>query len=336
MTAISADRPLPIGPVLLPNRVLLAPMSGVSDLPFRRIAARFGAGAVISEMVACESVAVGSAEARLRAEGEGLDLHIVQLCGREPAVMAEGVKVAEAAGAAVIDINMGCPAKRVTTGLAGSALMRDPDLAMRIIDATVAAASVPVTLKMRLGWDEASLNAPELARRAEERGVQLVTVHGRTRCQFYKGRADWPAIRKAKEAVTIPVVANGDLTEPADAGTMLELSGADAVMIGRGSCGRPWVLGQTADILAGRAARPAPQGETLRELVLEHYQAILAHYGLVPGIRIARKHIGWYLDGIGGSVPAALRAAALTSADHRATERLLLDIFDLADRPVAA
>lgn len=325
--------PLHVGTVRLSNRAFLAPMSGVSDLPFRRLALRFGAGAVVSEMVACESVVLGSDEARLRAEGEGLDLHIVQLTGREPDAMAEGVKVAEAAGAAIIDINMGCPAKRVTTGYAGSALMRDLDLAVRIIDATIAAASVPVTVKMRLGWDETSLNAPELAARAEAAGARMITVHGRTRCQFYNGSADWNAIRRVKEAVSVPVVANGDLSDPEDAPEMLAASGADAVMVGRGSYGRPWIVGQVADVLAGRPARPAPQGANLRDLALEHYQAILGHYGLVPGIRIARKHLGWYLDGL-ADVPEDARRAVLTGTDHRAIERLLADLF--GRQPVAA
>jgi tRNA-dihydrouridine synthase B len=326
------DTPLHVGPVRLSNRAFLAPMSGVSDLPFRRLALRFGAGAVISEMVACESVALGSDEARLRAEGEGLDLHIVQLTGREPSAMAEGVKVAEAAGAAIIDINMGCPAKRVTTGYAGSALMRDLDLAVRIIEATIAAASVPVTVKMRLGWDENSLNAPVLAARAEAAGVRMITVHGRTRCQFYNGRADWNAIRRVKDAVSVPVVANGDLTDPKDAPAVLAASGADAVMVGRGSYGRPWVPGQVADVLAGQAIRPAPEGAALGDLVIEHYQAILGHYGLVPGIRIARKHLGWYLDGL-PAVPEDARRAVLTGTDHHAIERLLATLF--GDQPVA-
>lgn len=332
MTALL--EPFRIGRVAVANRAFLAPMSGVTDLPFRRLAARFGAGIVVSEMVACESVALGSAEARLRAEGAGLDLHVVQLAGRGPGRMAEGVRVAEAAGAAVIDINMGCPAKRVTSGYAGSALMRDLDLALRIVDATVAAASVPVTLKMRLGWDERSLNAPELARRAEAAGIAMVTVHGRTRCQFYNGAADWAAIRRVREAVGIPLVANGDLAAPADAPAMLAASGADAVMIGRGAYGRPWLIGQTGALLAGKAPPPAPTGAALADLVRDHYAAILDHYGIAPGIRVARKHLGWYLDGLGG-VPAALRQAILTGADHRAVDRLLGAAFAADSRAAA-
>ena len=311
-------------------------MSGVTDLPFRRLASRFGAGLVVSEMVACESAALGSEEARLRAEGEGLDLHVVQLVGRVPAAFVEGVRIAEAAGAHIVDINMGCPAKRVTHGYAGAALMREAELAMRIVDATVRTAHVPVTLKMRLGWDDASPNAPELARRAEQAGIRLVTVHGRTRCQFYKGAADWSAIRRVKEAVTIPVVANGDLLRPQDARPMLVASGADAVMIGRGAYGQPWLVGQTGDAIAGRPVRPAPADSDLVELVVEHYEATLAHYGVGQGVRIARKHLGWYLDRFAASAPAAIRQSILTSADPKAVAHLLRLAFDQGDGALAA
>ena len=247
-------------------------MSGVTDLPFRRLAHRYGAGLVVSEMVACDRTLLKSEEARLRVEGEGLDIHVVQLAGRDPDAMRDGVLTAEAAGADIIDINMGCPAKRVTNGFAGSALMREADLAIRIVEATVSAASVPVTLKMRLGWDHASLNAAELARRAEAAGIQLVTVHGRTRCQFYNGAADWHAIRAIKESVKIPVVANGDLLRAEDAPAMLAASGADAVMIGRGAYGQPWIVAQTgrgsrwAHAAAGssRRRRSAIRARTLR------------------------------------------------------------------------
>jgi tRNA-dihydrouridine synthase B len=311
-------------------------MSGVTDLPFRRLAKRYGASLVVSEMVACEQAALGSEEARLKAEGEGLDVHVVQLAGRDPTDFVAGVKVAEAAGAHLIDINMGCPAKRVTNGYAGSALMREPDLALRIVGRTVAAARVPVTLKMRLGWDETNLNAPELARRAAQAGVQLVTVHGRTRCQFYKGAADWRAIHRVKEAVGIPVVANGDLLEPEDAPAMLKASGADAVMIGRGAHGRPWIVGQAAAVVAGRAPAPAPEGEAFGDLVLEHCDAMLSHYGAGQGIRIARKHLGWYLERLSCPPPLALRQAILTQTDHKVVARLLRSAFAAETGALAA
>jgi tRNA-dihydrouridine synthase B len=309
-------------------------MSGVTDLPFRRLAHRFGAGLVVSEMVACDSGLLRSEESRLRTEGEGLDLHAVQLAGRDPAAFREGVKVAEAAGAHIIDINMGCPAKRVTSGYAGSALMREADLAIRIVEAAVEAATVPVTLKMRLGWDHASLNASDIARRAEAAGVQLVTVHGRTRCQFYNGAADWQAIRKITESVSIPVVANGDLLCAEDAPAMLAASGADAVMIGRGAYGQPWIVGQTDALLAGRPPLPAPAGEKLCAFVLEHYEMILSHYGIGKGVRIARKHLGWYLDRLKIAVPTALRGTLLQSTDPRVVRQVLMSAFD--DFPKAA
>jgi tRNA-dihydrouridine synthase B len=314
---------LQIGEVTLRGRAFLAPMSGVTDLPFRRLAHRFGAALVVSEMVACDQALLGSEESRLRTEGEGLDIHVVQLVGRDPEAFREGVRVAEAAGAHIIDINMGCPAKKVVNGYAGSALMREADLAIRIIEATVKAATVPVTLKMRLGWDHASLNAADIARRAEAAGVQLVTVHGRTRCQFYNGAADWSAIRAIKESVKIPVVANGDLLRAEDAPAMLAASCADAVMIGRGTYGRPWLVGQTADALAGRTPRDAPVGEALREIVLEHYEMILNHYGIPKGVRVARKHLGWYFDRLTHVVPAALRGAIMQAEDSRLVTRLL-------------
>ena len=315
-TAILAS-PLAVGPVVLPNRVFLAPMSGVSDRPFREIASAFGAGLVISEMVASELLARGDAEAVMRSERAGAGRHVVQLAGREAHWMAEGARVATDAGADIIDINMGCPAKKVTGGYSGSALMRDLDHALTLIDATVAATPLPVTLKMRLGWDDATINAPDLARRAEAAGVRLITVHGRTRCQFYTGRADWAAIRAVKQAVSIPVIANGDLLAPEDLPSILRLSGADGVMIGRGAYGRPWLPGHLAAFAATGVMPPAPAGDALFALIERHYAAILAHYGEPVGLKAARKHLGWYLDLI--SPPPELRQAVLTATAPRLT-----------------
>jgi len=313
--------PMAIGPVTIPNRVLLAPMSGVSDRPFRALARAHGAGLVVSEMTAGDKLAIGDAEALLRAERAGDGLHVVQLAGREARWMAEGARAAADAGADMIDINMGCPAKKVTGGYSGSALMRDLDHALTLIDATVGATPLPVTLKMRLGWDDSTINAPELARRAEAAGVRMITVHGRTRCQFYTGRADWTAIRAVKEAVSIPLVANGDLTDVAEAAEMLRLSGADGLMIGRGAYGRPWFPGGLAAFAANGAIPEPPSGDALVDLVRGHYEAMLGHYGVAVGLRAARKHLGWYLEGAGA--PPPLRQAILTEPQPRAVMRLI-------------
>src|ERR1700752_2349420 len=243
-SAISGFKPLKIGDIQLANPVFRAPMSGVTDAPFRRLAARLGAGLVVSEMTASDDLVRGRPMSVLRCEATGLGPDVVQLAGCETHWMAEGARSAEAGGAAIIDINMGCPARHVTGGQSGSALMRDLDHAMRLIDATVSAVRVPVTLKMRLGWDHDSINAPELARRAKDAGVQMITVHGRTRCQFYKGEADWSAVRAVRDAIKIPLVVNGDITSFEKAVTALEMSGADAVMVGRGAQGQPWLPGR--------------------------------------------------------------------------------------------
>ncbi len=263
--------PLAIGPVTAPNRVLLAPMSGVSDRAFRSLAAEAGAGLVVSEMVASDALVRGHPETLIRAERAGGGPHVVQLAGREAHWMAEGARAATDAGADIIDINMGCPAKKVTSGYSGSALMRDLDHAQSLIEATVSATPLPVTLKMRLGWDDNSINAPELARRAEQAGVCMITVHGRTRCQFYTGRADWTAIARVKAAVSVPVIANGDLESVDELEDMLRLSGADGVMVGRGAYGRPWFPGELAGF-ARTGRRPTPVDRaTLTERILRHY-----------------------------------------------------------------
>ena len=307
--------------------VLLAPLSGVTDLHMRRIARRLGASAVISEMVAAAEFARGASEARLRAEGSGIHPHVVQLAGCAPEPMAEAARLCAAAGADVIDINMGCPAKTVTGGEAGSALMRDLDHAARILAAVRDAVSVPVTLKMRLGWDHASLNAPDLARRAEALGFSAVTVHGRTRQQFYKGTADWPAIRAVVASVAIPVIANGDVTDLAAARACLAASGAAGVMVGRAAVGRPWLVGEIAEVLAGREPRVL-SGAEKADIASEHYEGLLGLYGIRMGVRHARKHLAAYVDGAGpGALPAADRTRLLTTGDPGVALALLRRAF---------
>ena len=336
MTGLESSRPKPlkIGKIAAANRVLLAPMSGVTDAPFRRQAAALGAGLVVSEMTASDELVHGRPMSRLRCEAAGIGPHVVQLAGCETHWMAEGAKVAEAAGADIIDINMGCPARHVTGGQSGSALMRDLDHALKLIEATIAAVKVPVTLKMRLGWDDRSLNAPELARRAEDAGVQMITVHGRTRCQFYKGEADWTAVRAVKNAISVPLVVNGDITSFEKAVRALDVSGADAVMIGRGAQGQPWLPGQIGRQLETGRAETAPDLADQLTHIRALYDEVCGHYGLRVGLKHARKHLGWALEIAArcSRAPAeklkSWRQDILTSEDPNRVHRSLQDAFD--------
>jgi tRNA-dihydrouridine synthase B len=325
---------LVVGPVVIPNRVVLAPMSGITDAPFRRLAERLGAGLVVSEMTACAGLVRGEREASVRSDGFGIAIHVVQLASCEAQWMAEGARIAEAQGADIIDINMGCPSRQVTNGAAGSALMRNLDHAMKLIDATVSAVRLPVTLKMRLGWDASTVNGPELARRAEGAGIRLITVHGRTRCQFFDGRADWRAVRRVRETVSIPVVVNGDIRSCADAVDALVESGADAVMIGRAVQGRPWLPGQVARYLATGRRSDAPSIDEQFNLIDALYDEMLSHHGTALGRRHARKHLGWALDSAAATVgaPGALlkhhRSRVLTAEEPGSARCFLAEAYD--------
>ncbi|CUH82205.1 putative tRNA-dihydrouridine synthase [Tritonibacter multivorans] len=324
-----------IGTTSLEPPIALAPMAGITDRPYRDLVRSFGVGLMVSEMVASQEMVQAKPGVRERAElSADVENTAVQLAGREATWMAEAARQVADRGAKVIDINMGCPAKKVTNGYSGSALLKTPDHALSLIEAVVAAVDVPVTLKTRLGWDDNCLNAPDVARRAQDAGVQMVTIHGRTRCQFYKGSADWQAISQVRAAIDVPLLANGDIVDTATARSALEKSGANGVMIGRGAQGKPWLLAQVAHDIWGSAAPEIPEGSDLVDMISKHYEAMLDFYGLDLGLRVSRKHLGWYMDE--AETPAALRRQVLTAKTPAEVLALLPEAILGADKEVAA